>query len=108
MKVFEKFPFLMGLLATLFVILSFLVKSPNSYVNQELAVMGIMFGLTYWIWMIVKIRNAVRSSADKKSFWLVVAISAPYIGAMLYQIVHERVILEHQQHSEPATTEIAA
>jgi len=108
MKVFEKFPFLMGLLASLFVLLSFIVKSPNSSVNQELAVMGILFGLTYWVWMIVNIRNAIRNSNDKRNFWLVFAITAPYIGAMLYQIVHERVMIEHAEHPEPATNEIAA
>jgi hypothetical protein len=107
MKVFEKFPFLMGLLASLFVLLSFLVKSPNRAMNQELAVMGILFGLVYWIWMIIYIRNGVRSSADKKIFWLVLAITAPYLGAMLYQIVYERSLLEHEQH-EPARNEIAA
>jgi lipopolysaccharide export LptBFGC system permease protein LptF len=107
MKVFEKFPFLMGLLASLFVLLSFLVKSPNSAMNQELAVMGILFGFAYWIWMIIYIRNGIRNSADKKTFWLVLAISAPYLGAMLYQIVYERGLLEHEEH-EPARNEIAA
>ena len=70
--------------------------------------MGILFGAAYWIWMIVNIHNAFRNSADKKAFWLVLAISAPFIGAMLYQIVHERVILEHQEHPEHTTNEIAA
>ena len=90
MKVFEKFPFLLGLLAFLFIILSFMVKSPRSAVNNELAMMGLIAALVYWVWIIISIRDSVKRGHYKMNFWLVIAVVAPFFGALLYQIMYER------------------
>lgn len=90
MKVFEKFPFLLGLLASLFILLSLMVKSPRSAVNNELAIMGIMAALVYWVWIVISIRDSIKRGHYKMNFWLVIAVVAPYFGALLYQIMFER------------------
>jgi hypothetical protein len=107
MKVFEKFPFLLGLLASLFFLLSFMVKSPNHQFNSELAGMGIIAGVVYWIWIVGLNLEETRRNRFKKPLWLFVTISAPFIGALLYQIMHERLIEEQVQEHEPGQ-EIAA
>ncbi len=106
MKVFEKFPFLLGLLASLFILLSLMVKSPNSPFNSELAIMGIVFGVVYWIWIVLHIRSGLKRHQYKNSNWLIFAIAAPFFGALLYQIMYERVAEEQQPHAP--VNEIAA
>ena len=90
MKVFEKFPFLLGLLAFLFILLSLMVKSPRTAVNNELAIMGLIAALVYWIWIVISIRDSVKRGHYKLNFWHVIAFVAPFFGALLYQIMVER------------------
>jgi len=92
MKVFEKFPFLLGLLASLFILLSFMVKSPRSVVNNELAIMGIISALVYWVWIVISIRDSIKRGHYKLNLWLLIAIVIPFFGALLYQIMYERKI----------------
>jgi hypothetical protein len=107
MKVFERFPFLLGLLASLFFLLSFKVKSPNSSYNSELALMSICAGIVYWVWIVLKIRADVKRQNNKNAHWLYIAIAAPFFGALLYQITQERVMIEQEQPQQPAN-EMAA
>jgi len=108
MKVFEKFPFLLGLLASLFMLLSFMVKTPTSSFNGELAVMGLCCATVYWIWIVLQIRDHARRSQVKKPFWLVFAIVVPYIGSLLYQIMEERNMVEQQSAAQEPAKELAA
>ena len=107
MKVFEKFPFLLGLLASLFFLLSFMVKSPNSAYSSELAVMGICCGIVYWVLVVLQIRMSLKRNLIRNNRWLFIAIAAPYFGALLYQIMQERVMVEQEQAQQTAN-EMAA
>ena len=104
MKVFEKFPFLLGLLASLFILLSLRVKSPHDVVNNELAIMGLIAAVVYWGWVVLAIRYSVKRGQYKLTFWLVIAVLAPFFGALLYQIMHERrnEIVQEEQRNEIA------
>jgi hypothetical protein len=107
MKIFEKFPFLLGLLGSLFMLLSFMVKSPNSQYNQELAVMGAAAAIAYWLMMVWQVRADSRKQQVRNLRWLVITVALPFVGALLYQIMYQRYLPEVEQEAT-AANEIAA
>jgi len=107
MKIFERFPFLLGLLGVLFILLSFMVKSPNSPYNQELAVMGSVAAAVYWLTIVWQVRADARKHQVRNFRWLIIAVVIPFAGALLYQIMFQRYLPEEVRETT-AAKEIAA
>jgi len=53
---------------------------------------GLILGAIYWIWTIIEVSNANADELKKyqKSFWLILVISIPMFGALLYHVMHQR------------------
>ena len=107
MKVFERFPFVLGLMASLFMLLSFKVKSPNSDYSVELILAGTACALVYWCRMCLSLKQQVKSGTVKR-FWFLLSVCIPYAGALLYQVMQERLKQSNQTNLQDAPKEMAA
>jgi len=107
MKVFERFPFVLGLMASLLMLLSFRVKSPNSDFSVELITAGLVSAIVYWCWICLSLKQQVKKGNAKRS-WLLLSVCLPFIGALLYQIMHERLLQANQAAPGKSVREITA
>ena len=89
MKAFNQFPFFLGPLALLFVLLGFIVKSPDTLFSGELALGGAILAIVYWIWIIKEINKSTHLQPGRKMMWLIITISVPFFGAVIYQLTGE-------------------
>ncbi len=107
MRVFEKFPFVLGLMASLFMLLSFRVKSPNSEFSIELIMAGSACAVVYWCWICLSLKRQVKNGTVKK-FWFILSVCLPFIGALLYQVIQERLLKSNRIEFREASKEMAA
>jgi hypothetical protein len=90
MRVISKFPFLLGLMALLLLFLGVFLKPADDAFNPGLTVTGVVLAGIYWIWILVEISRATHLRYYQKMFWFIITISAPFFGAIIYQIMHQR------------------
>ncbi len=107
MKVFEKFPFVLGLMASLFMLLSFRVKSPNSEFSIELIFAGSACAVVYWCWICLSLKQQVKKGTVKK-IWFLLSVCLPFIGALLYQVMQERLLKSNRIELSETSKEMTA
>lgn len=89
MKIFDKGPFILGVLAVICWGLSFQFRSGETTFNPVLTITGLVLSGLYWFWMIYIIGSSSHLQKDQKTFWLILAISVPFFGAFIYQLLHQ-------------------
>jgi uncharacterized membrane protein YhaH (DUF805 family) len=90
MKIINIPPFILAAIALFIGMLSFLIKPDEALFNYPLLTVAITLAAIYWVWMIVLVTGTKHLLPYQKEFWLILIVSVPFIGAMLYQLLHQR------------------
>ena len=79
----------MAQLSILFGLLSLLVKSPEHVLNNELLVFSILFAGIFSFGVAIGISKNTELGSNQKLFWLILAVALPFLGAIIYQLMHQ-------------------
>jgi drug/metabolite transporter (DMT)-like permease len=89
-KVFDKPPFWIGLIACICGVISFFFKGPDEMYEPVTGYTGLLFAAVYWVITIIAVSRAHHLTPTQRMFWLIIVISAPLFGAVVYQIMHQQ------------------
>ncbi len=90
MKIVNIPPFVLATIALLIGMISFLLKPADELFNYPLITIALVLAAIYWIWMIVLVSGTRDLFTYQKRFWQILVISVPFVGALLYQLLHQR------------------
>lgn len=90
MKIINIPPFVVATVALFIGMLSFLIKPADALFNYPLLTVALILAAIYWIWMITLVGNTKDLFTYQKRFWLILVISVPFVGALLYQLLHQQ------------------
>lgn len=90
MKIVNIPPFVVAIIALFTGMLSFLIKPDQALFNYPLLTIALVLAAIYWIWMIVLISGTKDLFTYQKRFWQILVISVPFVGALLYQLLHQQ------------------
>lgn len=51
---------------------------------------GMILGGLYWIWTIIMVISTDDLKRYQKTFWLIIVITLPLFGGLIYGILHQR------------------
>jgi hypothetical protein len=51
---------------------------------------GFLLAGIFWIWAILDVVNAHDLRSFQKMFWLIITVSVPVMGGLLFYIMHQR------------------
>lgn len=88
-KILDKAPFFLGVMALVFLLMGFILGPPESNFNYEVIMIGAILSVVYWIWVAFEVYLSHHLRYYQKVFWLIVVISVPYFGALIYQLMHQ-------------------
>jgi Mg2+ and Co2+ transporter CorA len=83
--------FLTGILALLLHLAALALRtSRNNSVADILTIAGAGLMVVCWVWSIFAVANTGTLQGSQKKFWLIAVIAIPFVGGMLYQIMHSK------------------
>jgi 4-hydroxybenzoate polyprenyltransferase len=89
MKSLKKPQFILGLVSHVVFLIAILLMANNYPSGQWLMYAGLILGAIYWIWSIIEVSGTDDLKRYQKTFWLILVISIPMFGALLYHILHQ-------------------
>lgn len=90
MRILNRFPFIIALLSLAGWLFSFIFRPPEKNLDPYLAGISLLLGAIYWLWILLDLINNADMRRFQRRFWLILVISVPFFGAILYQIMHQR------------------
>ncbi len=85
-----RMPLLLAFLSLFFGILANLIKPANLNYNPTLTAIGITLAIAYTIWIIAEVVRAKHLLYHQRMFWLILTISVPFFGSLIYQLMHQQ------------------
>ena len=85
-----RMPLSLAFFSLLIGILANLIKSPTQNYNPVLTAIGITLAIIYTVWIIIEVIRTKHLLYYQRMFWLILTISVPFFGSLLYQILHMR------------------
>lgn len=83
--------FLTGLVALLLHLIALALRtSRNNAVADILTIAGAGLMVICWIWSIFVVSGTNTLQGSQKKFWLIAVIAIPFVGGMLYSIMHSK------------------
>jgi hypothetical protein len=73
-------------LVLLFLLLALIIKPSTNLLNAELSAFGVVFVAFYWACLIIKITITKQLQLSQKISWLIIAVSTPLLGVIIYQL----------------------
>ena len=71
-------------------ILAGLAAMPQYEFGPYIMYAGFLLAGIFWIWAIIDVANAHDLKYFQKMFWLIVTVSVPVMGGLLFYIMHQR------------------
>jgi hypothetical protein len=71
-------------------ILAGLAAMPQYEFGRYIMYSGFLLAGIFWIWAIIDVANAHDLKSFQKMFWLIVTVSVPVMGGLLFYIMHQR------------------
>lgn len=90
MHILNRFPFVIALLSLLGWLLSFVFRPPGKNLDPWLTAISLILGAVYWLWILVEVTRNPYMRRYQRTFWLILVISVPFFGALLYQFMHQK------------------
>lgn len=83
--------FLLGIVAVLFHVIAIGMRANrNNYTGDVLTIIGAGLMLISWIWAIFEVQKTDSLEGSQKKFWLIVVIAIPFVGGILYHLLHSK------------------
>ena len=66
------------------------------YANKEsstadvLIIITAVMGVVSWVWSIIEVERTDTLQGSQKKFWLIAVIAVPFVGGMLYHLLHSK------------------
>lgn len=66
------------------------------YANKEngtadiLIIVTAAMGVISWVWSIIEVERTDTLLGSQKKFWLIAVITVPFVGGMLYHLLHSK------------------
>lgn len=89
MQYFKKPIFYIVILSTICILLSIYDYRMVEYKYYLLGIGAFLAGLA-WIWPIIEVATTNTLKGFQKKFWLIVVISVPVVGGLLYYVMHNK------------------
>ena len=81
---------LFAILSNLVFFLGLLLMAGEYENSQYVLYAGLIMGAIFWVWSIIEVGGTDEIKKYQKTFWLIIVISIPMFGALLYAIMHQR------------------
>jgi len=83
--------FLTGLVAVLLHLFALAMRSSrNSQVADFLTLAGATLMVVCWVWAVFEVAKTDTLEGSQKKFWLIAVIAIPFVGGMLYHMMHSK------------------
>lgn len=82
--------FITGILAVLFVIFAIGTKSYGYRIGSYIFIAAALCAGITWVWGIFNVVGRADMKPFQKRFWLIIVVAVPFIGAMLFFILHQK------------------
>ncbi len=83
----NKLPFLFAIATLVLIAASFILQTPAEGLNNDLLMIAFYFAIAYWLLTVIMVASSHKLKPAQKKFWLIVLISLPFIGGLLYQLL---------------------
>ncbi|MBL7750926.1 MAG: PLDc N-terminal domain-containing protein [Chitinophagaceae bacterium] len=90
MRILNRFPFIIAIISLMGWLFSFIFRPPEKNLNPYLVGISIFLAGVYWIWILFDVIGNISLKRYQRNFWLILVISIPFFGAILYQVMHQR------------------
>jgi uncharacterized membrane protein len=83
--------FILGILSIIVgaAAIGFYASRENATADVLVIITAIM-GVTSWIWSIFEVQRTDSLLGSQKKFWLIAVIAIPFVGGMLYHLLHSK------------------
>lgn len=83
--------FIVGILAVLaHVVAIALFTNRNNSAADVFMIGGFALMAICWVWSIIEVSTTSTLEGPKRRFWLIATIAIPFIGGMLYHMMHSK------------------
>jgi hypothetical protein len=89
MKSIRKPSLIFGLIITVIFFIGFFMLAGENPNGTILLYAGLVLGGIYWIWSIIAVGATDDLKRYQKTFWLIIVVTVPFLGALLYGILHQ-------------------
>lgn len=80
--------FIVAILGTILIVGGLLTMT-YFVLGTWLLYLGVLLAGIFWVWAIIDIMAANHLKFHQKMFWLIVAISVPVMGGLIYYVMHQ-------------------
>lgn len=81
--------FILAMLGTMFIVAGLLTMT-YFIIGTYLMYLGFLMAGIFWIWSILDISTTKHLRFYQKMFWLILAVSVPVMGGLLYYVMHQQ------------------
>ncbi|WP_315822233.1 PLDc N-terminal domain-containing protein [Paraflavitalea speifideaquila] len=89
MKNINRPAFILAMISTALILIG-LVTMPHNEIGTYIMYTGFLLAGIFWIWAIWDVIAAHDLKYYQKMFWLIITISVPVMGGLLFYILHQR------------------
>jgi hypothetical protein len=82
--------FILGVVSVILFLAGIIVKANAINFGTYIVYFAVLLGGVHWIWSIVDVISRTDMKPFQKRFWLIAVVAAPYIGSMLFYIMHQQ------------------
>lgn len=82
--------FLTGILTVLFIIFAVATKSYGYRIGSYLFIAAALLAGITWVWGVIDVVSRADMKPFQKRFWLIVVVAVPFMGAMIFYILHQK------------------
>lgn len=100
MMVINRLPFLFAIATVALLGASVFLSSPGEGFNKELLMIAFYFAAAYWLLTVIMVATARKLKSPQRKAWLIILISIPFVGGLLYQLTQmQSKKNSHRHHS---------
>ncbi|NML22472.1 hypothetical protein HHL16_16430 [Pseudoflavitalea sp. G-6-1-2] len=90
MKILNKTGFIIGIISTILIFLGLSMMQKDYYYGEYIMYFGFIVAGIVWIWSIWDVIFADDLKGFQKTFWLILTVSVPVMGGMLFYMMHQK------------------
>lgn len=83
--------FILGIIAIIAgaAAIGFFANKENSTANV-LVIITAVLGVVSWVWSIIEVQKTDSLQGSQKKFWRIAVVAVPFVGGMLYHLLHSK------------------
>lgn len=83
--------FILGIVAVLFHVIAIGLRANREHRTADvLTIIGIALMFISWVWSIIEVQKTDTLEGSQKKFWLIAVIAIPFVGGILYHLLHSK------------------